>query len=131
MQIRYAFLPVMLVLILILSGCGVSTEGDETTLSAETAAPVTEAVPTVTQLTEGGKAAYTIVRSDLGGKDLVSLAQQTMNRLNDDLGVRFTLATDWIKRDTLPDSTIPELLVGTTNRPETAAVAARLGWGGY
>ena len=131
MQIRYAFLPVMLVLILILSGCGVSTEGDETTLSAETAAPVTEAVPTVTQLTEGGKAVYTIVRSDLGGKDLVSLAQQTMNRLNDDLGVRFTLATDWIKRDTLPDSTIPELLVGTTNRPETAAVAERLGWGGY
>lgn len=132
MKIKFALLPTLVTLALVLSGCsGDTSPADGTTAPVETAAPVTEAQPTAVLLTEGGKPGFTLVRSDLAGENMISLVQQTAKNLQSESELSFPIATDWVKRGTEPDSSAREILFGTTNRPETLAVAKRVGYDGY
>ncbi len=131
MKIKPVMLSALLALTLAVTGCGGEQTADETTTPLETTAPVTEAQPTSLTLTDGGAAVYPLVRADLAEGDMIAMLQQLISRLETDTGCRFMLTTDWIKRDTVPDSSIPEILFGPTNRPETLTIAKQVGYGGY
>lgn len=128
MKCPRVLLPLLAVMLLALAACGSEGVGEDA--SAETTVQ-TEAPPTSTQLTNGGQAKYSIVRGDLAGNDLIKLMQSTAKELQTLSGAAFTVATDWVKRDTEPDSSTLEILFGKTNHSETLAVAKRVGYGGY
>ncbi|MBQ3126099.1 MAG: endonuclease/exonuclease/phosphatase family protein [Clostridia bacterium] len=131
MKMNHAVSAFLLAVVLMMSGCGSSAGEDATPTSAETTLPVVEAAPAAIPLTEGGTALYPIVRAEEAGEEMISLVKAVNTRMREDIGFKFTLGTDWIKRNTVPDSSIPEILLGATNRPETMAVAGRIGCGGY
>ena len=79
-------------------------------------------------LASGGTANYTIIRSDYGSEDQTKAAVKLRKALSAVTGADFTIATDW-EKDPPSDDVIAaryEILVGDTNRPETAAAAAAL-----
>ncbi len=68
---------------------------------------------------------FTIVRPDVAGSGTIDAAVALRTKLMDS-GCAVELATDWVKRgDEMPVGT-PEILVGTTNRPETEKYTADL-----
>lgn len=132
MKIKHVILLLLTALLLVLPACGDADSDSITTEPAETtAAQETEPQPIVVALTDGGKARYSLVRSDLAGSAVVELVQSLAKQLNEAAGTSFALATDWIKRGTEPDSSTLEILFGNTNRTETLAVARRIGYDGY
>lgn len=108
---------------LALTACGNDTAPPpDTTAPVETAAPV----PTVT-LIEGGKTAYTVVRAEGGSQAIIRAAMDLRNLIGERFGVAPGIAEDWMLAykggQTVPaDVTTCEILVGETNRAETAAV---------
>ncbi len=98
---------------------------------ADTTAPVTEAVttapdPASVTLISAGTTAFSVVRAEENeSEDMLGLLRR-INRTFSDLGVTIALGTDWIKRDAEPNAESYEILVGTTNHPESEAVLSEL-----
>lgn len=70
---------------------------------------------------------YQIVRSDFsaGGEVNVRAAVDLMTMLKEETGVKFTLTTDWFRKETeIPPK---EILVGENNRPESTEIYDSLG----
>ena len=63
---------------------------------------------------------YTIVRPDEADSGTVDAAIALNKALEEKLGGKLTLTTDWIKRGEEPPAGTLEILVGKTNRPESA-----------
>ncbi len=104
-----------------LAACGSATVGEQvgdTTAAAETAAPV----ETTLKLT-GGEHAYTVVRDE----DFDAVATKAAVELHQHIDKNLGLTTDWSKPGTEPVFGEYEILVGTTDRPESIKLAEGLG----
>lgn len=103
---------------------GGKTENTETLPEEETPA-LEEAVPTTVEIIQNGEMAYEIVRSDYLDSDAPETrgALSLSKTIESVYGIKAKMTTDWIARDSDPDSMndVYEILVGHTNRNETAA----------
>lgn len=119
-----------LVLALTLTACGNDTPAPaETTVDPDctTATPVEEVAPVSLALIENGETAFSLLRSEEASTTIVKSVTNLHNAIHEKAGVRMSITTDWVKAGTDPASlTAPEVLIGQTNRPETAEVLAAL-----
>ncbi len=85
-----------------------------------------------TDIVVGGVPQYSVIRSDkILDTDDLSYIVDLMNSISDAVkekcGCDLVIDNDWVKRGSEPDPAKKEILVGDTNRPETAEVSASLG----
>lgn len=127
--LRIAALALMAALLCMLPACG---DGSADTAAPDTtAAPETTAAPTPLALVTGGKSEYAIVRSETADDEVVDAAIALYTAFTN-AGVKLSITTDWEKRDADPAARPKyEILVGHTNREETAAVTSRLLYDDY
>lgn len=102
------------------------------TTAAETTVPVTTEPP-VEQYTiiENGASSFTIVRSDSASDIITQAAINLRKAIDAKFGCTMSIATDWVKRDDPIPTDTCEILIGKTNRPESAAAAEALGAGEF
>lgn len=109
--------------------CG-KGEAVETTAESHTAETTTEAVTETTEpeptelslLDEAGKASFRIVRPEKGTDTEVNVGIELNKALKKLTGATFTLTSDFLMpKESLDDvAEIHEILIGATNRPESA-----------
>ena len=92
--------------------------------------------PVFTDIVVDGAPVYTVIRSDKIVKEdklshVVSLMNDISDAVEEKSGCKLVLDNDWVKRGQEPDPTKYEILVGETNRPETAEVLSSLGESDY
>jgi hypothetical protein len=109
---------------------------EETTPAVEdtTAAPETEPEPTdICLLDSDGKAAYRVVRPDRGSNAEVQAGIDMNKMLRELTGTTFTITSDFLMpNESLEDmAEVPEILLGATNRPESAEAREGLGMNEY
>ena len=127
--IKWLALP--LTLALSLSGCAkedASVTTVETTTSAltETTQPPAPADAAL-YIVEQGNTTYSVVRPDAASDAITKGASTLYQKIKAKTGTTLKLASDWYNtRMETPDLNGPEILVGETNRPETAEVLATL-----
>lgn len=112
---------------LLLCGCQETAEPDAT---GETAAETVEEVQELC-LFENGEGLYKLVRPEECSADVTDAATLGWRLIKDAYGCELKIMTDWVKKsEDIPVGT-PEILIGETNRPETAEAAAALGERSY
>ena len=116
-----------------LCACGKTEEPAQTTAPADvttttTAATTPEApADAALYLVENGKTTYSVIRPDETSAAISTSAANLYQKIKAKTGVTMKLASDWYNtRTENPDLSGPEILVGATNRPETAEVLASL-----
>ena len=102
---------------------GQSAGTEESGSGTEPGTSAGEDLPVLPDLLKDGRAAYTIVRPDDDGL-AVSIAVALASALREATGAVFTVDTDYVGWKEIPDRN--EILVGGTNRPETAEVMSGL-----
>lgn len=127
--LRIAALVLIAALLCLLPAC--SGDGSADTVDTTTAAPETTAAPTPLALVVGGKSEYSIVRPETADDTVVDAAIVLYTAFTK-AGVKVGITTDWEKEGTDP-TTRPkyEILVGHTNREESAGVASDLLYDDY
>jgi len=124
MKITSKILALVLALLFILplGACGDATGSDDTTVATTEAAAAT-----IDFFAEGSD--YKIIRpEDMTGEELDAF-KNFKNSINARIGFNLTLDTDW---DNKTDFTgAHEILVGNTNRPETAEALAKIDGAGH
>ncbi len=133
MKKTIAFLLVLSTLLTstLLTSCNndVSTETESNEAIQE------EVVSSGINIIENGASVYSIVRSDFANSDDPETRATLSLRkaIEETYGAKMTLATDWIGRNADPDTMkdVYEILIGHTNRNETAAAIADLGSNEY
>ena len=115
-----------IVLAMLLTACNADT-GDtgETTQSGEEAP-----AQTVTLVGEGAPE-FKVLRGDTCPDKETDAAVALRKALIAATGVEPAIGTDWVKRGEEPPTDTYEILVGNTNRPETADALSRLGENQY
>lgn len=111
-----------------LTGCG-TTAPAETTTSAEVTTTVTEATtPAETEkpvemldLIANGKTSYSLVRSENASDVMIKRVSAMRNEIKDITGASLTYGTDWVKKGTEVPAEAKEIVIGSTNRPQTIA----------
>ncbi|MBO5220633.1 MAG: right-handed parallel beta-helix repeat-containing protein [Clostridia bacterium] len=68
---------------------------------------------------------FVIMRSDTAGGEIVQSAVGLKKAIAEKTGVELELGTDWVKRGEEPPVGTKEILIGPTNRPESAALPYR------
>lgn len=124
---------------LLLAFSAVSCSGNEdipadtTETVAQTLPETTPAPTTVGLLDENGKALYRIVRPDEGSDGEIQIGIDLKKSLKALTGADFSLTTDFLmpneSLEALAD--VPEILLGATNRPESAEAREGLGMNEY
>ncbi len=101
----------------------------DTTAPVTTAAPVTAAEPLC--IFSGAVSDYQLIRAEESSDLVTETATGAWRTFEETFKTRVNISTDWVKKGAeLPQGT-PEILVGSTNRPESAAVEAELTDGTY
>ena len=90
-----------------------------TTVSNNTDATTSAALPVVLDLVVNGKTDYKIIYPENCPQELFTSAMNFKNALKNYTGASIDHEGDFLPRDTEPDSNVPEILVGATNRPES------------
>ena len=92
-----------------------------------TSAPETEPAD-IGLLNENGKAVYRIVRPDRGSDAVVQMGVDLKKSLQGLTGATFSLTSDFLMpNESLEDmADVPEILIGATNRPESAEASEGL-----
>ena len=123
-------------------GCG-KGDGGETetsgTTGTESAGEVTTTVAIETEpaqtsliIMENGKSSYQIIRADEAPDSIKNGAVALVSAIKERTGATVMPASDWYNpRGETPTFDAPEILIGETNRPETAEVKASLPAHGY
>lgn len=131
---KYITPALALLLTLGLCACGKEAPAQTTndTATDDTTATVTKAVPeapadAALYLVEYGKTTYCVIRPE-DCPDAISKSAATLyQKIKEKTGTMLKLNSDWYNpREKNPDLSKPEILVGATNRPETAEVLAAL-----
>lgn len=117
-----------LLALLMLSACGAQVPPDDMPEDVTTAAPETEPPVVETVLMEGGESVYALVRGDAGEKAVVESVANFKKQLDtytksDSIIIKTDYYNPRVEEAFFPD---PEILVGETNRPESAEVLASL-----
>lgn len=73
-----------------------------------------------------GAPVYKIIRPDGSGEKIVKAASSILAAIREKCGVDLEIGDDWIAKGESPDSSAKEILIGATNRPETAEVKEKL-----
>lgn len=127
---RGLFRALLLLLALsVFSGCAGQGSADGTSLPAasDTGPDVTEtAAAGAPVLVENGKFLYSYVRASDMSDELVSSVSATYRKLKEKTGTDVEYTDDFLMPGKTADSEKKEILIGATNRPESAAVLSRL-----
>ena len=130
---KYITPALALLLTLGLCACGKEAPAQTTTAAVtEDTAAVTATVPeapadAALYLVENGKTAYCVIRPEDCPDAVAKSAATLYQKIKDKTGTTLKLNSDWYNpRQETPDLSGPEILVGETNRPETAEVLAAL-----
>ncbi len=109
-----------------LSGCGSDGASDTTTVdAATTAVPETEAPPVTIRLAELSE--YTLIRPEETDDTLIDAATGLLKAINEACGTSMAIKTDFFKEGMKGYEIVDrEILVGATNRPQTAKFLADL-----
>lgn len=111
---------------LALTSCQKTTTEEVTTVTSSAA--LTSVTSATTEADEGtaldivraGKSDYKIYYPEDAGADIVNAAKRLATALKDYSGARISYTGDFLPRGTEPDETAHEILIGNTNRPESA-----------
>lgn len=124
----------------LLTACGsAEQQTDTTTAPADTATSVptetTEPAPTgLTVIAADGSTSFKVVRDEDANNVIVELAIDLFNTLNEAYNTKVGLSDDWVRK-TDEDGTVTtedyEILVGDTNRKESALAKEQLGDNDY
>lgn len=117
----------MLMILGCLTACGGTKVEDTTT--AVTTTTVTEQTTTVEttkpiemlDLIADGASQYVLVRSEEASTAIIQCVTDLRNQIQQITGVGLKYQTDWIKRGAEVPDQAKEIVVGTTNRPQTVA----------
>ena len=93
-----------------------ATETEQTT-PAETAKPVE-----MLDLIVDGKTEYALVRSEDSSDTIIQRVTTLRTQIKEVTGASLPYNTDWIKRGSEVPAEAKEIVIGTTNRPQTVAV---------
>ena len=80
----------------------------------------------MTVVVENGATAYKIIRAEKANQDAIDIAIDLRQSIVDNLGCEIEIETDFVKAGEQPDPNALEILVGNTNRTETAKVIESL-----
>lgn len=118
---------ILLSAVLALFSCGGEPAPTADTTAADTAIAETEPVPAETVIVADGVSGFTLIRAEKGTQTIVQSVANFKKKLDACTGAAFDISTDFYnprkEEAVFPD---PEILVGETNRPETAEVLAAL-----
>lgn len=107
---------------LLLCGCQGNKPADETEMGETEVQTATELV-----IAENGQCAYTVVLPDRCSDEASAAGTKIWRIFSETYNTEIVLANDWVADPSeIPTDTL-EILIGDTNRPETAAVKAELG----
>lgn len=126
---KLLFAMLALTLAIALVGCGGDGTGDDTSASDTTTERVadTQAPDTSVSIKLTGDVKYTIIRSEDADKDVISVASDMWKELRALLdSSNVTITDDFVKRQEDVDNDNYEILLGLTNRPESAEALAAL-----
>ena len=119
----------LLLALVMLCGC---TPADSNTDDTTPADNDDSAIHTPLDLTlYDATTSYTVVRAEWTETDIITLAANFRNSLNELTDVTVKISDDWLMRDTQPDPNALEILVSNTNRPESDRVLDSLGYHDY
>ena len=134
---RFTVIFLLLAMLMALVSCGGGAGTPAVTTTADPAlSDVTSGVSEVSdtsaprsdELSISG-ADYTVVRPSDCRKAVISAAQRVHKYLGDTLGAKISLKEDWVKPSEDPDAVSKtEVLIGTTNRRESAEIECESGW---
>ncbi len=125
---KLAFLLAVLMIMPLLFAC--TEEGDDVTTPEETTEPIPEGLA----LFKDGATDFCIIRPEETTKNILDALSAIRDASEQTWGIELTPKTDWVKgvfRGETYESPDPEILLGPTNRVETAAVQAELEPGEY
>ena len=112
-----------------MTACQSETTPAETTVNTTAA----ETVQTVDDLClfDGPSSDYQIIRAETAGEYVVAAATSSWRAFGEIYKTTVNIGTDWVRKGAEIPAGTPEILVGDTNRPETAAVKAETADGTY
>ncbi|MBR6709380.1 MAG: hypothetical protein IKL84_06850 [Clostridia bacterium] len=115
--------------VLVLAGCADGGSGPDETLPPDTTVPETTAPETTEPLPVGiDLSAYTVVRAERPEPGVTQIASEVYNAIAKLAGTNnVSLHDDWVRDAADADNDNFEILVGVTNRPESAAAQEKIG----
>ena len=123
-RILTLFLSVLMVLGC-LTACGTapveSTTAATTTATEQTTTVETTKPVEMLDLIVDGKTAYSLVRSEEASTAMIQRITELRNQIKEITGASLPYGTDWVKRGTEIPAQAKEIVIGTTNRPQTIA----------
>ncbi|MGM9643108.1 MAG: hypothetical protein ACI3XI_07845 [Eubacteriales bacterium] len=122
-------LLVLLALILCLSSCtGNHTDtADEADTSDPDATGTDQPAVTALEIIKNGECAYKVIRPETVSLAMIDSCVNLLKSVQNYTGVKITLDSDWYREGVKPlDPDALEILIGNTNRAETAEVLASL-----
>ena len=127
MKLKKLFGVLLLAGCLALTGCG----GDAPETTADTAAETEIVQVPDLCLFENGEGLYKFVRPDECSDDVTAAATLGWKLIKDQYGPELKITTDWVKKSAVIPVDTPEILIGMTNRPESAEIAGTVGANEY
>lgn len=125
----------LVMLLACLAGCNGNTAPDDTTPSDGNSTPVnpddTAAPAEQLKIVEGGVAKFSIVYPDTPGADLYKGVKSLAEAIEKATGAKISYKDDFIQRGKEHDNDTYEILVGSTNYPQTAEVLKELKYSDY
>ena len=131
MKILRIVLCIVLAL-LMLAGCNnTGADNDTTTPAQDTSLPTSDTEQNG-KILFSDDVSYTIIRAEDSPQVITDIAVALKNRIADMLESKsIKINTDWVRRGEQPDPETREILVGYTNRDETAQVIQTLNSGDF
>ena len=111
------------------TACGkaIAPEISDTTTATEATTPAeTEKPVEMLDLIAGGKSAYSLVRSEDASSTIIQRVTALRNQIKEATGASLSYTTDWIKRGDEVPAEATEIVIGSTNRPQTEAVLRQI-----
>ncbi|MBQ7320715.1 MAG: alkaline phosphatase [Clostridia bacterium] len=99
----------------------VATTVTEATTPAETEKPVE-----MLDLIADGKTEYSLVRSESSSQAIIQRVSTLRTQIKEATGASLSYNTDWIKRGDEVAAEAKEIVIGTTNRPQTLDVLGKI-----
>ncbi len=102
-------------------GSSVTSGQEQTSATTESTTAQTEKPVQMLDLIAGGKTEYVLVRSEEASDAIIKAVTNMRNKIKEDTGVGLSYSTDWVKRGAEVPAEAKEIVVGSTNRPQTIA----------